>query len=52
MKCSYCGNELEKGADFCSECGMILGLSETREEKKSEVQESEFKVPDCSRYGA
>lgn len=46
MKCSYCGNELEKGADFCPECGMILGLSETREEKKSEVQEPEFKVPE------
>ena len=47
MKCSYCGNELEKGADFCPECGMILGLSETREEKKDEIeQEPEFKVPE------
>ncbi len=46
MKCSYCGNELEKGADFCPECGMILGLSETREDKKSETQEPEFKVPE------
>ncbi len=46
MKCSYCGNELEKGADFCPECGMILGLSETREDKKTETQEHEFKIPE------
>ncbi len=46
MKCSYCGNELEKGADFCPECGMILGLNESREDKKSEAQEPEFKVPE------
>ncbi len=46
MKCSYCGNELEKGADFCPECGMILGLNESREEKKSEAEEPEFKVPE------
>ena len=46
MKCSYCGNELEKGADFCPECGMILGLNDTREEKKSEAAEPEFKVPE------
>lgn len=46
MKCSYCGNELEKGAEFCPECGMILGLNETREEKNSAKQEPEFKVPE------
>ncbi|MBQ7117703.1 MAG: SH3 domain-containing protein [Clostridia bacterium] len=46
MKCSYCGNELEKGADFCPECGMILGLNESREEKKSEAEEPEFRVPE------
>ncbi|MBQ9913927.1 MAG: SH3 domain-containing protein [Clostridia bacterium] len=46
MKCSYCGNELEKGADFCPECGMILGLNESREERKSEAEEPEFRVPE------
>lgn len=46
MKCSYCGNELERGADFCPECGMILGLNESREEKKSEAEEPEFRVPE------
>lgn len=46
MKCSYCGNELEKGVEFCPECGMILGLNESREDKKSEPEEMEFKVPE------
>lgn len=48
MKCSYCGNELEKGADFCPECGMILGLAEESADKKSEpvTEEEEFKVPE------
>ncbi len=46
MKCSYCGNELEKGADFCPECGMILGLSESREEEKNKTEEPEFTVPE------
>ncbi len=46
MKCSYCGNELEKGADFCPECGMILGLSESREDEKNKTEEPEFAVPE------
>ncbi len=48
MKCSYCGNELEKGADFCPECGMILGLAEASDDKKNETvtEEPEFKVPE------
>ncbi|MBQ3136935.1 MAG: SH3 domain-containing protein [Clostridia bacterium] len=46
MKCSYCGNELEKGADFCPGCGMILGINEPVDEPKAETAEPEFKVPE------
>ena len=28
MKCSFCSNELEAGAQFCPHCGMILSLSD------------------------
>ena len=28
MKCSFCSNELEAGAQFCPHCGMILSLGE------------------------
>ncbi len=46
MKCSYCGNELEKGADFCPGCGMILGINEPAKDKEAETEEPEFKVPE------
>ena len=45
MKCSFCGCELEKGAEFCPECGMILSL-DYKEDKKEKKAEPEFKVPE------
>ena len=45
MKCSFCGKELEQGAEFCPECGMILslgGVSDQPEEKAQVSEETEI----------
>ena len=31
MKCSFCGNELEAGSNFCPKCGTILSIEENNE---------------------
>ncbi len=41
MKCSYCGHELNDGAEFCEKCGMILGFADDKKETSAEV-ETEF----------
>ena len=28
MKCGFCGSELENGAQFCPNCGMIISLGD------------------------
>lgn len=34
MKCSYCGHELADGAEFCDNCGMILGFGDEEKNEK------------------
>ncbi len=48
MKCNYCGSELENGAQFCDNCGMILGFSEDENAatEKAEVSQEGFSVPE------
>lgn len=41
MKCSYCGHELNDGAEFCEKCGMILGFADDKKDTSAEV-ETEF----------
>ena len=36
MKCSYCGHELNDGAEFCDNCGMIMGFGDEKESKPAE----------------
>ena len=46
MKCGFCGNELENGAQFCPNCGMIISLGEENEAAKENdvVVESVYNV--------
>ncbi len=49
MKCNYCGNELENGAQFCDKCGMILGFSEEEKIESGNTKkaaEESFQVPE------
>ncbi len=45
MKCSFCGKELEDGAEFCPECGMILSLGGVSEEPET-TAEQEPEIPE------
>ncbi len=40
MKCSFCGKELEAGAEFCSGCGMILSLGGASEEPETTTEQN------------
>ena len=46
MKCGFCGNELENGAQFCPNCGMIISLGEENEatQENDAVVESVYNV--------
>ena len=45
MKCSFCGKELEAGAEFCPECGMILSLGGVTDEPET-TAEQEPEIPE------
>lgn len=47
MKCGFCGSELENGAQFCPNCGMIISLDDSYEsatENSDTVVESVYNV--------
>ena len=46
MKCGFCGNELENGAQFCPNCGMIISLGEENDvaQENDSVVESVYNV--------
>ncbi len=47
MKCGFCGSELENGAQFCPNCGMIISLddgTESATENEDTVVESVYNV--------
>ena len=46
MKCGFCGNELENGAQFCPNCGMIISLGEENDQTQENdaVVESVYNV--------
>ena len=46
MKCGFCGNELENGAQFCPNCGMIISLGEENDaaQEHDAVVESVYNV--------
>ncbi len=46
MKCGFCGNELENGAQFCPNCGMIISLGDENEtsQENDTVVESVYNV--------
>ena len=45
MKCSFCGNELENGAQFCPSCGMTISLGDDGDNnEKDSVVESVYNV--------
>ena len=47
MKCSFCGKELEQGAEFCPECGMILSLGGvTNEPEEKPGIEEDIEIPE------
>ncbi len=39
MKCSFCGKEIEKGAEICPYCGMILSLDDGASEPEISIPE-------------
>ncbi len=44
MKCGFCGNELEHGAEICPNCGMIISLGDESESTNDKVVESVYNV--------
>ena len=47
MKCGFCGSELENGAQFCPNCGMIISLDDANDaatENEDTVVESVYNV--------
>ncbi len=42
MKCSFCGNEIENGAELCPSCGMILSLGDDNDNTGEEIKIPEF----------
>ena len=47
MKCGFCGSELENGAQFCPNCGMIISLDDAMDsapENEDKVVESVYNV--------
>lgn len=44
MKCGFCGNELENGAEICPNCGMIISLGAENEGKDDKVVESVYNI--------
>ncbi len=44
MKCGFCGNELEHGAEICPNCGMIISLGDEGTEENDKVVESVYNV--------
>ncbi len=44
MKCGFCGNELEHGAEICPNCGMIISLGDESENSNDKVVESVYNV--------
>ncbi len=47
MKCGFCGSELENGAQFCPNCGMIISLGDENDnsnENSDAVVESVYNV--------
>lgn len=43
MKCSYCGHELSDGAEFCDNCGMIMGFGdEKKPDSQANITESDY----------
>ena len=45
MKCSYCGYELPDGAEFCENCGMIMGFGDEKKEKAAEKADLDEYTP-------
>ena len=44
MKCGFCGNELEHGAEICPNCGMIISLGDEGDGANDKVVESVYNV--------
>ncbi len=44
MKCGFCGNELEHGAEICPNCGMIISLGDEDDGANDKVVESVYNV--------
>ncbi len=44
MKCGFCGNELEHGAEVCPNCGMIISLGDEGSTENDKVVESVYNV--------
>ena len=44
MKCGFCGNELEHGAEICPNCGMIISLGDENDNSGDKVVESVYNV--------
>ena len=44
MKCGFCGNELEHGAEICPNCGMIISLGDEGSTENDKVVESVYNV--------
>ncbi len=42
MKCSYCGHELPDSAEFCDNCGMILGFGDEKKGSKKQADDDEI----------
>ncbi len=45
MKCSYCGYELPDGAEFCENCGMIMGFGDEKKDKATAKSEGDEYTP-------
>ncbi len=50
MKCSFCGHELEKGSNFCPECGTMMSFDDEPQEQSQVSAEQKYEPDSADTY--
>ena len=50
MKCSFCGHELEKGSNFCPECGTMMSFDDEPQEERKVSSEQKYEPDSADTY--
>ena len=50
MKCSFCGHELEKGSNFCPECGTMMSFDDEPQEESKVSAEQKYEPDSADTY--